>query len=134
MAHRKMKVYIAALVTVLALVGGTAAPAQARGTCSDVGYLNYALRAAKQNLAGWKAMNRSAWSTAIINFKKARYNVSSGPYPCDTSYARHRRYATQQYDAAVRYAQAIRRNDFDDADYWEGEYDLASDLAAIWMS
>lgn len=125
---------LTATVVFVAVAAGASHAATTRIECNDISYLNWAIRAAKHNVNGWKATQRDQYGSAITLFKKARWAASSSPVPCEYKYLKTRRYSIEQYDASIHYVQELRYGSSDEADYWYDQQDYYSDLVSIWMN
>lgn len=138
-----MKLITIALLALAVSVGVVAVPAtassKAAASCSDVSYLNSAIKATKKDIAAMKLAQKSRWSAALVPANAALWIAKHSAVPCDEGtddYWLHRQYSIKYNVALVRYLEESKHGDWDSADiYWSSvEFwgDEMSDITYAW--
>ena len=115
---------LALLATLLVVaVGATASQAApARSTCSDLSYLNSAIKVEKKNVAALKLAQRELWTRALVPANAGLWMAKHSAVPCDEgtdNYWLHRQYSIKYSIALVRYLEEMKRGNYDRAEtYW----------------
>ena len=139
-----MKIVLATIaVAVCALIGlafvGNAVAAPARSSCSDLSYLNSAVKTAKKTVAALKLGGKNRYGAALVPANQALWIVKRSAVPCDedgNQYWLHRQYSIKYSVALVRYFEEMKQGDYDRADiYWASvEFwgDEKNDITLAW--
>ena len=109
-------------VSALAVGANQATAAPTRTSCSDLTYLNAAVKAGKKKITALKLSGKHRYSAALVPARTALSLIKHSAQPCDEgteSYWLHRQYEIHYAVALVRYLEEMRDGDEDSADiYW----------------
>jgi hypothetical protein len=134
------KILILALtLAALAGVGVTPEAGARAASCSDLSYLNSAIKVEKKNVEALKLAQRERWARALVPANASLWMAKHSAVPCDEGteqYWLHRQYSIKYSVALVRWLEECKRGNWDKADrYWstlEFWGDEKSDITYAW--
>jgi hypothetical protein len=136
---RTILVAAASIATLFVMAGTATAAPQTAATCSDLSYLNSALKVSKKNVTALKLSQKGSYRAALVPANAALWMAKHSAVPCDEGtdqYWLHRQYSIRYEVALVRYLEEMKRGDSDNADrYWSSlEFwgDELSDITYGW--
>ena len=140
---RKVLVVLTSIAVLLVTAGVTATATQAAATrstaCSDLSYLNSALKVANKNVAALRLSSQRRYKAALVPANAALWMAKHAAQPCDDDgeqFWLHRQYSIRYNVALVRYLEEMKRGNFDRADiYWDSvEFwgDEKADITYLW--
>ena len=119
-----MKTVVAILAAVVVAVAcfvyaGQAVAAPQRATCSDLSYLNGAIKGTKKAVSALKLAAKNRYGAALPYANQSLWIHKHSATPCDNDYWLQRQYEIHYAVALVRYIEEMRDGDLDQADiYW----------------
>jgi hypothetical protein len=117
--HKLTLITITALAAA-ALTAGPAPAATQRTACSDLLYLNAAIKSTKKSVVALKLAVRSRYVSALVPARQGLAIIKASSQPCDSDYWLQRRYEIRYSVALQRYLEEMRDGDTDSADiYWQ---------------
>ena len=127
---------VVAVLVALVMVGTSTA---ATTGCSDLSYLNSAIKVEKKNVAALKLAQRERWTQALVPANAGLWMIKHSAVPCDEgtdNFWLHRQYSIKYSVALVRFLEESKRGNWDKADrYWstlEFWGDEKTDITYAW--